>query len=113
MNNTAYWSAVEDYLFTTPKLLEAPLRIAIEHEAPVALSDKLEILTHRHPAGTTEAFGPALVDRPVTTLTYAVGDETKAIAAIFALDDVGEEVSVSAGATGQPRQPGARAIRCR
>jgi acyl-ACP thioesterase len=113
MNNTVYWSAVEDYLFTTPKLLEAPLRITIEHEAPVVLGDKLEILTHRHPAGTTEAFGPALVDRPVTTLTYAVGDETKAIAAIFALDDVGEEVSVSAGATGQPHQPGARAIRCR
>jgi acyl-ACP thioesterase len=113
MNNTVYWSAVEDYLFTTPKLLEAPLRITVEHEAPVALGDKLEILTHRHPAGTTEAFGPALVDRPVTTLTYAVGDETKAIAAIFALDDVGEEVSVSAGATGQPHQPGARAIRCR
>jgi acyl-ACP thioesterase len=27
----------------------------------------------------------ALVDRAVTTLTYVVGDETKAIAAIFAL----------------------------
>jgi len=93
MNNSVYWSAVEDYLFATPELLEAPLRITIEHEAPVALGDKLEILAHRHPADTTEAFGPALVDRPVTTLTYAVGDETKAIAAIFALDHAGEEIS--------------------
>jgi acyl-ACP thioesterase len=30
-------------------------------------------------------FGPDLLDRTVTTLTYAVGDETKAIASIFAL----------------------------
>ncbi|MDT5141387.1 MAG: hypothetical protein QOI79_719, partial [Mycobacterium sp.] len=38
-----------------------------------------------HPAGTTEAFGLGLIDRPVTTLTYVAGDETKAIASIFAL----------------------------
>ena len=85
MNNSVYWSGVEEYLFTTPELLNAPLRITIEHEAPVALGDKLEIITHLHPAGTTEAFGPGLIDRPVTTLTYAAGDETKAIASIFAL----------------------------
>jgi acyl-ACP thioesterase len=30
-------------------------------------------------------FGPELIDRTVTTLTYAVSDETKAIASIFAL----------------------------
>ena len=85
MNNSVYWSGVEEYLFTTPELLNAPLRITIEHEAPVALGDKLEIITHLHPAGTTEAFGPGLIDRSVTTLTYAAGDETKAIASIFAL----------------------------
>jgi acyl-ACP thioesterase len=85
MNNSVYWSGVEEYLFTTPELLNAPLRITIEHEAPVALGDKLEIITHLHPAGTTEAFGPGLIDRPVTTLTYVAGDETKAIASIFAL----------------------------
>jgi acyl-ACP thioesterase len=85
MNNSVYWSGVEEYLFTTPELLNAPLRITIEHEAPVALGDKLEIITHLHPAGTTEAFGLGLIDRPVTTLTYVAGDETKAIASIFAL----------------------------
>ena len=85
MNNSVYWSAVEDYLSTTPALLKAPLRVTIEHEAPVALGDKLEIIAHLHPAGSTDQFGPGLIDRPVTTLTYAVGDETKAIASIFAL----------------------------
>ncbi len=30
-------------------------------------------------------FGPELTDRTVTTLTYAVGDETKAVASVFAL----------------------------
>ncbi|MCW2649182.1 MAG: acyl-ACP thioesterase [Mycobacterium sp.] len=85
MNNSVYWSAVEDYLSSTPELLHVPLRITIEHEAPVALGDKLEIMAHRHPAGTTDQFGSALIDRAITTLTYAVGDETKAIASIFAL----------------------------
>ena len=85
MNNSVYWSAVEDYLATTPELLKAPLRVTIEHESPVALGDKLEIIAHLHPAGSTNQFGPALTDRPVTTLTYAVGDETKAIASVFAL----------------------------
>ena len=68
-----------------PGLLRGPLRITIEHEAPVALGDKLEIISHVHPAGSTDQFGPGLADRTVTTLTYAVGDETKAVAAIFAL----------------------------
>jgi acyl-ACP thioesterase len=85
MNNSVYWSVVEDYLSAYPKLLAAPLRVTIEHDAPVALGDKLEIIAHLHPAGSTEQFGPDLVDRPVTTLTYAVGDESKAIASIFAL----------------------------
>src|SRR6266403_1123593 len=47
--------------------------------------DTLEIIAHTHPARSTDKFGPDLVDRAVTTLTYVVGDETKAIAAIFAL----------------------------
>jgi acyl-ACP thioesterase len=85
MNNAVYWSVVEDYLSASPELLNAPLRVTIEHEAPVALRDKLEILAHVHPAGSTDNFGPDLVDRAVATLTYAVGDETKAIASIFAL----------------------------
>ncbi|MDD4867862.1 MAG: acyl-[acyl-carrier-protein] thioesterase [Mycobacterium sp.] len=85
MNNSVYWSVVEDHLASHPELLEKPLRVAIEHEAPVALGDKLEIVSHLRPAGSTDLFGPGLADRTVTTLTYAVGDETKAVAAIFAL----------------------------
>jgi acyl-ACP thioesterase len=84
VNNSVYWSAVEDHLFTAPELLDAPARITIEHEAPVALGDKLEIITHHHPASATGQYGPTSIDRPVTTLTYAVGEETKAIASIFA-----------------------------
>lgn len=85
MNNSVYWSVVEDYLSGYPELLTAPLRLTLEHEAPVALGDKLEIISHVHPAGSTDQFGPDLVDRTVRTLTYAVGEETKAVAAIFSL----------------------------
>jgi acyl-ACP thioesterase len=85
MNNSVYWTVVEDYLSSYPELLAAPLRVTIEHDAPVALGDKLEIIAHVHPAGSTEEFGPELADRTVTTLTYAVGDERKAVASIFAL----------------------------
>jgi acyl-ACP thioesterase len=89
MNNSVYWSVIEDYLASHPEqhaeLLQGPMRTTIEHEAPVALGDKLEIISHVHPAGSTDQFGPNLADRPVTTLTYAVGDETKAVAALFAL----------------------------
>jgi acyl-ACP thioesterase len=85
MNNSVYWSVVEDYLASTPELLRAPLRVTIEHDAPIALGDKLEIISHVHPPDSTDKFGPELVDRTVTTLTYAVGDEAKAIACIFAL----------------------------
>jgi acyl-ACP thioesterase len=85
MNNSVYWAVIEDYLASCPELLEAPLRVTIEHDAPVALGDKLEIIAHVYPAGSTERFGAALTDRTVRTLTYAVGDETKAVAAIFPL----------------------------
>jgi acyl-ACP thioesterase len=85
MNNSVYWSVVEDYLSATPELLRGPIRVTIEHEAPITLGDKLEIIAHVHPAGSTDKFGPGLVDRTVTTLTYANGDETKAIASIFDL----------------------------
>ena len=85
MNNSVYWTVIEDYLFSYPELLKGPLRVTIEHDAPVALGDKLEILSHVHPAGSTDKFGADLTDRTVTTLTYVVGDETKAIASIFSL----------------------------
>jgi len=61
------------------------IRVTIEHDAPIALGDKLEIISHVHPAGSTDQFGAELADRTVTTLTYAVGDETKAVASLFAL----------------------------
>jgi len=85
MNNAVYWSVIEDYLASHLELLSAPLRITIEHEAPVAMGDKLEIISHVYPPGCTDQFGSTLVDRAVTTLTYAVGDETKAVAALFSL----------------------------
>lgn len=86
MNNSVYWTVIEDYLYAHPELLlAAPLRVTIEHDAAVALGEKLEILEHVHPAGSTDRFGSELSDRTVTTLTYVVGDETKAIAALFSL----------------------------
>jgi acyl-ACP thioesterase len=85
MNNSVYWTVVEDYLFSNPELLHKPIRVTIEHDAPVSLGDKLEIISHVHPAGSTDQFGAELADRTVITLTYAVGDETKAVASIFAL----------------------------
>ena len=85
MNNSVYWSVVEDYLSSSPELLAAPLRVTLEHDSAVALGDKLEIVSHVHPAGSTEIFGAGLVDRTVRTLTYLVGDEVKAVAALFPL----------------------------
>ncbi|MBV9091531.1 MAG: acyl-[acyl-carrier-protein] thioesterase [Mycobacteriaceae bacterium] len=85
VNNSVYWSVVEDYLSATPELLCGPIRVTLEHEAPIALGDKLEILAHIYPAGSTDQFGEELAKKTVTTLTYSVGDEAKAIASIFAL----------------------------
>ena len=55
-----YWKVVEEYLAPYPELLEAPLRVTIEHDAPVALGDKLEILAHVYPPGSTDKFGEEL-----------------------------------------------------
>jgi acyl-ACP thioesterase len=85
MNNSVYWSVIEDYLWSCPEALTAPLRVVIEHDAPVALGDKLEIVSHVYPPGSTERFGENLADRTVRTLTCAVADEVKAVAAIFPL----------------------------
>jgi len=83
VNNSVYWKVVEEYLAPYPELLEAPLRVTIEHDAPVALGDKLEILAHVYRPGSTDKFGAELTDRTVRTLTYMVGDEVKALASIF------------------------------
>ncbi|EHB55926.1 acyl-ACP thioesterase [Mycolicibacterium rhodesiae JS60] len=85
VNNSVYWKVVEEFLASYPELFEAPLRVTIEHDAPVAFGDKLEILLHVYPSGSTDTFGPELTDRTVRTLTYVVGDEIKALAAIFPL----------------------------
>jgi acyl-ACP thioesterase len=80
-----FWSVVEDYLSTSPQLLKNPLRVTIEHNAPIALGNRLEIVAQTYPAGATDKFGPGLAGREVTTLTYCVGNEPKAVASIFAL----------------------------
>lgn len=85
VNNSVYWKVVEEFLAPFPELFEAPLRITLEHDAPVAFGDKLEILLHVYPLGSTDVFGPELADRTVRTLTYVVGEEIKALAAIFPL----------------------------
>lgn len=85
MNNSVYWSVVEDHLYRHPELLERPLRVVIEHDAAVALGDDLEILTHVYEPGSTDRFGDGLGDRPVKTLTYVVGADVKAIAALLPL----------------------------
>ena len=85
MNNSVYWSVVEDYLYNNPELLKKPLRVTIEHDLPVALGDELEIINHLHPAGSTDLFGEELSDRTVTTLTYVVGEDVKAVACLFSL----------------------------
>ncbi|GAY14696.1 acyl-[acyl-carrier-protein] thioesterase [Mycobacterium sp. shizuoka-1] len=85
VNNSVYWKVVEEFLAHYPELFEAPLRVTLEHDAPVAFGDKLEILLHVYPPGSTDKFGPELADRTVRTLTYVVGEETKALAAIFPL----------------------------
>ncbi|WP_328350838.1 acyl-[acyl-carrier-protein] thioesterase [Mycobacterium sp. NBC_00419] len=85
VNNSVYWKVVEEFLAPYPELFESPLRVTIEHDAPVALGDKLEILSHVYPPGSTDKFGPELTDRTVRTLTYMVGDEVKAVASIFGL----------------------------
>src|SRR3954466_12914365 len=51
MNNSVYWAVVEDYLNSVPELRARPLRVTIEHDLPVAIGDKLEIIRHVHPAG--------------------------------------------------------------
>ena len=49
MNNAVYWSVVEEFLSTRPELLGSPLRVTLEHEAPIALGDKLD--PGPHPPG--------------------------------------------------------------
>ena len=85
VNNSVYWKVVEEFLAPHPELLDAPLRVTMEHDAPVAHGDKLEVLLHVHPPGSTDQFGPELADRTVRTLTCVVGEQTKAVAAIFTL----------------------------
>ncbi len=85
VNNSVYWKVVEEFLAELPELTAAPFRVTIEHDAPAALGDKLEVLLHVYPPGSTDKFGPELSDRTVRTLTYIVGDDVKAVASIFAL----------------------------
>jgi len=85
VNNSVYWKVVQEFLAPHPELLQAPLRVTIEHDAAVSYGEKLEVLLHVYPPGSTDQFGPELTDRTVRTLTYVVGDQTRALAAIFPL----------------------------
>lgn len=80
MNNSVYWSIVEDHLSRHPEVKAGPYRVSIEHDSPVSLEDKLEIITNVYEDGT-ELGVPG---RSVTTLTYVVGEDVKAVASIFA-----------------------------
>ena len=51
MNNSVYWNVVEDYLFRHPELLDEAAAGDDRARSPVALGDKLEIISHVHPAG--------------------------------------------------------------
>src|ERR1700722_19117379 len=44
-NNPGYWSVIEDYLASCPDMLKASLPATSEHDAVVALADKLEIIS--------------------------------------------------------------------
>ena len=46
-----------DYLLSRPEMFAEPLRVTIEHDAPVALGDKLEIIAHVHPPGSSDVIG--------------------------------------------------------
>lgn len=75
MNNAIYWSVVEDYLSTRPELLASPLRVTIEHEAPIALGDKLEIPLTRYflelvAAATAELPERCVIDAEIVIATY-------------------------------------------
>jgi len=85
VNNSVYWKVVEEFLAPFPELTDAPLRVTIEHDAAVAYGEKLEILSHVYPPGSTDKFGAELTDRTVRTLTYLVGPDVKAVACIFPL----------------------------
>lgn len=82
VNNSVYWSVVEEYLTAHPELLTGQLRVTMEHDAPIALGEKLEILEHVYLPGSTDIFGPALHDRTMRTLTYVVGEDVKAVASL-------------------------------
>jgi acyl-ACP thioesterase len=85
VNNAVYWKVVGEFLAALPELTDAPLRVTIEHDAAVAYGEKLEILSHVYPPGSTDKFGADLTDRTVRTLTYLVGADVKAVACIFPL----------------------------
>ncbi|OBI39702.1 acyl-[acyl-carrier-protein] thioesterase [Mycobacterium colombiense] len=73
VNNSVYWAVVEEYLRGQPRR-ESPFRVVVEHIAPVAPGDKVEVLVHTGPSG--HSVGAA------TTLTYMVGTTPKAVAVI-------------------------------
>ena len=86
MNNSVYWSVIEDYLASHLELATlagCASPSSTRRRWRWATSWRSSRMCTRPARPTNSA--PALADRPVTTLTYAVGDETKAVASIFAI----------------------------
>ena len=57
----------------------------LESAGPAVVGIGASQSRRRHPAESTKALGTELADRAVTTLTYAVGEEVRAVASIFSL----------------------------
>ena len=86
MNNSVYWSVIEEYLYKASRT--AAQADPGDHRARrCRWRSARSWRSSRTSTGPDrpDKFGPELADRTVTTLTYAVGDETKAIASLFAL----------------------------
>ena len=81
MNNSVYWSVIEEYLPLQPELMAGPA--AGDHRARPRRSrwatSWRSSRTCIRPGRPTSSVRISS-DRTVTTLTYAVGDETKAVA---------------------------------
>jgi len=56
MNNSVYGASSRTACSANPEL-RTSRSVTIEHDLPVSLGDKLEIISHVYPAGSTEQFG--------------------------------------------------------
>ena len=88
MNNSVYWSVVQDYLSTaSPNSMAAPLRVTIEHDLPVALGRSgWRSSATCIPAGSTDRFGEDLSRSHCYNAHIRWwATRSKAVASLFAL----------------------------